>query len=41
MLAAQQLESDAVGSSDPGVVLKVDLGPIQGRSVLKVALRDD
>ena len=41
VLEAQQIESDAVGSIDPGVALKVDLGPIQGRSVLKVALRDD
>ena len=41
VLEAQQIESDAVGSIDPGIALKVDLGPVQGRSVLKVALRDD
>ena len=40
VLEAQQIESDAVGSSDPGVVLKVDLGPIQGRSLLKAAIRN-
>ncbi len=39
VLEAQQIEADAVGSSDPGVVLKVDLGPIQGRSVLRAALQ--
>ena len=41
VLEAQQIEIDAIGSSDPGVVLKVDLGPIQGRSVLKAAMRSD
>ena len=41
VLEAQQIESDVVGSIDPGVALKVDLGPVQGRSVLKAALRDD
>ena len=40
VLEAQQIESDAVGSNDPGVVLKVDLGPIQGRSLLRAALHD-
>ena len=40
VLEAQQVESDAVGSIDPGVALKVDLGPMQGRSVLKAALRN-
>lgn len=41
VLEAQQIEVDAVGSSDPGVALKVDLGPIQGRSVLKAAIQND
>ena len=41
VLEAQQVEIAAVGSSDPGVALKVDLGPIQGRSVLKAALQQE
>ena len=40
VLEAQQIESDAVGSIDPGVALKVDLGPVQGRSLLKAAIRN-
>ena len=40
VLEAQQIESDAVGSVDPGLALKVDLGPTQGRSVLRAALRN-
>ena len=39
VLEALQIESDAVGSIDPGVALKVDLGPVQGRSLLKAAIR--
>lgn len=41
ILEAQQEQINILGSSDPGVVLKVDLGPLQGRSVLKAALRND
>ena len=40
VLEALQIESDAVGSIDPGVALKVDLGPVQGRSLLKAAIRN-
>ena len=41
VLEAQQIESDAIGTTDPGVALKVDLGPIQGRSVLRAALQQE
>lgn len=40
VLEAQQIESDALGTTDPGFALKVDLGPIQARSLLKAALRN-
>ena len=41
VLEAQQIEVDAVGSSDPGVMLKVDLGPVQGRALLRAAIQND
>ena len=41
ILEAQQIESDALGTTDPGVALKVDLGPIQGRSILRAALQQE
>ena len=41
ILEAQQLASDRVGSPDPGVVLKIDAGPVQGRRVLGAALQEN
>ena len=41
ILEAQQIASDRVGSSDPGVVLKIDAGPVQGRRVLGAALQEN
>jgi phenylpropionate dioxygenase-like ring-hydroxylating dioxygenase large terminal subunit len=41
VLEAQQIQSDLVGSTDPGIVLGIDAGPIQGRRMLAAALRDD
>ena len=41
ILEAQQLASDRVGSMDPGVVLKIDAGPVQGRRVLGAALQEN
>ena len=41
ILEAQQIESDAFGTTDPGVALKVDLGPIHGRSLLRAALQQE
>jgi phenylpropionate dioxygenase-like ring-hydroxylating dioxygenase large terminal subunit len=40
ILEAQQIESDAVGSADPGLVLGIDAGPVQGRRILRAALQD-
>lgn len=40
ILEAQQVSCDRVGSSDPGVVLRIDAGPIQGRRVLNAALQE-
>ena len=39
ILEAQQIASDRVGSADPGIVLGIDAGPMQGRRVLNAALR--
>ena len=39
VLEAQQIEADAVGTTDPGLILAIDSGPIQGRRVLSAALR--
>ncbi|MBA3896412.1 MAG: aromatic ring-hydroxylating dioxygenase subunit alpha [Sphingomonadaceae bacterium] len=39
VLEAQQIESAAVGSMDPGVILGIDTGPVQGRRVLHAALQ--
>ncbi len=38
VLEAQQIEAERVGSVDPGVVLGIDAGPVQGRRVLRAAL---
>lgn len=38
ILEAQQVESDRVGSIDPGVVLGFDVGSVMGRRVLRAAL---
>ena len=40
ILEAQQIESDRVGSIDPGVVLGFDVGSVQGRRVLRAALKN-
>ena len=39
ILEAQQASVDRIGSSEPGVVIKVDAGPVQGRRVLAAALQ--
>lgn len=39
VLEAQQKAADEVGSLDPGVMLKVDSGPVQGRRLLAAALQ--
>ena len=41
ILEAQQIASDRVGSPDPGVVLRIDAGPVQGRRVLGTALQEN
>ena len=40
VLEAQQIEADRVGTVDPGVVLRIDAGPVRGRRVLKLAMQD-
>ena len=40
VLEAQQISCDRVGTWDPGVVLGVDSGPIQGRRLLAAALQN-
>ena len=40
ILEAQQRAVDRVGSADPGVVIKVDAGPVQGRRVLAAAFQE-
>jgi phenylpropionate dioxygenase-like ring-hydroxylating dioxygenase large terminal subunit len=40
ILEAQQIESDRVGSVDPGVVLGFDVGSVLGRRVLRSAIND-
>lgn len=40
VLEAQQIQSDLVGSIDPGVFLAIDAGPAHGRRALKSALHD-
>lgn len=41
ILEAQQKASDRVGSADPGIVLGIDAGPMQGRRVLAAALNEN
>lgn len=41
VLEAQQVEADRVGSLDPGLILGIDAGPVQGRRVLRAALLQD
>ena len=41
VLEAQQIETDRIGSIDPGVVLGIDAGPVQGRRILRAALLAD
>ena len=40
VLEAQQIEADRVGTVDPGVVLRIDAGPVRGRRILKRAMQD-
>jgi vanillate O-demethylase monooxygenase subunit len=39
VLEAQQREAAQVGTIDPGVVLGIDAGPVQGRRILRAALK--
>ena len=39
ILEAQQIAADRVGSLDPGIVLGIDAGPVQGRRMLASALQ--
>ena len=39
ILEAQQIAADRVGSLDPGIVLGIDAGPVQGRRILASALQ--
>ena len=41
VLEAQQRSTDRIGTAEPGVVLKIDAGPIQGRRVLAAALQQE
>lgn len=41
VLEAQQIEADRIGTIDPGVVLGIDAGPVQGRRLLRAALLAD
>ena len=40
VLEAQQINATAIGSTDPGLVLGIDAGPVRGRRVLAAALQD-
>ena len=39
VLEAQQINADAIGSTEPGMVLGIDAGPVRGRRVLDAALQ--
>jgi hypothetical protein len=39
ILEAQQIQAEAVGSRDPGIILGIDAGAMQGRRVLAAAIK--